>query len=270
MYKIGSDVEYILFDKKGKPISSIPFLKNYSKESPLKTSSGYQLLPDNVLVETGIPPASTSEEFLAFTRNSEELIRQHIPDYLEAKAVPSAIFSEDQLKDPEANTFGCSSDIDAYSLSENKPVNPKHNPGLRSAGGHIHFSYPDPNFMHTVFIIMFMDLHIGLPSLFLDTDRERSKMYGTPGRFRNKEYGGEYRTPSNFWTLKDEYVKWIFDTSILCIEKVIKEDLIISDEEGIQIASAITNADLNAAKRLMEKYGVEMPEKELIKQYVIK
>ena len=59
-----------------------------------------------------------------------------------------------------------------------------------------------------------MDLFIGIPSLFMDTDptsKERRKIYGHAGSHRMTDYGFEYRSLGNFWFSTKEHVELIYD-----------------------------------------------------------
>ena len=64
--RIGSDPETFLVDASGKPISAIGYIMA-DKWNPMQIPdmpAGYTLQEDNVSLEYGIPPASTSEELI--------------------------------------------------------------------------------------------------------------------------------------------------------------------------------------------------------------
>jgi len=74
----------------------------------------------------------------------------------------------------------------------------------RCAGGHIHLGldYIVRNRKDTEKLIKVMDILVGNTFVMLDRDPDnarRRKFYGRAGEFRNKPYGVEYRTLSNFW-----------------------------------------------------------------------
>lgn len=82
-----------------------------------------------------------------------------------------------------------------------------------------------------------MDLHLGVPSLVLDKDTERRKLYGKAGAFRPKPYGVEYRTLSNFWIWSEENIKWAWDQTNKAIQFVQdKHKIPPSIQKDIQLA----------------------------------
>src|SRR5690606_27611941 len=81
---------------------------------------------------------------------------------------------------------------------------------LRTAGGHIHVGYDNPDNAMSADIVLAMDVMLGVPSVLIDGDTRRRQMYGKAGCFRFKEYGLEYRTLSNFWIMSEERIRWAF------------------------------------------------------------
>ncbi len=54
---------------------------------------------------------------------------------------------------------------------------------------HIHFGSPEINVDNIDTFIKYCDLAIGLPSVFIDSDKERRKLYGKAGCFRRQPWG---------------------------------------------------------------------------------
>lgn len=69
---------------------------------------------------------------------------------------------------------------------------------MRYAGGHIHLSYNHAVVPHFV-AARFLDLYLTLPWIDWDHQPRRRATYGKAGLYRPKQYGIEYRTPSNWW-----------------------------------------------------------------------
>ena len=98
-------------------------------------------------------------------------------------------------------------------------VNPKptcEDKNLRSCGGHVHVGTKhDP-----IHVVKAMDIYLGVPSLKLDPDKQRRKLYGKAGAFRFKSYGVEYRTLSNFWIWSKELQEWVFKQTNKALEHI--------------------------------------------------
>ncbi len=136
-------------------------------------------------------------------------------------------------------------------------ANPKPNSetNLRTTGGHIHIGYNTPDMLSSIEMIKYMDIFLGLPSLFIDTDMERRKLYGKAGCFRLKPYGFEYRTLSSFWIAKEKYMHLVFNSSHRAVSSFEHHIDIKKTERDVE--NAINNADLKAAQDLMSYYNVE-------------
>ena len=81
---------------------------------------------------------------------------------------------------------------------------------LRSCGGHLHigFDRAKNDMMARPHLVRILDLVAGVPSIIIDKDKDRRKLYGKAGAHRPKmieagdPYDGvEYRTLSNFGSL---------------------------------------------------------------------
>jgi len=117
----------------------------------------------------------------------------------------SAAFTENYRRShPKAFEVGCDPDIDAYTGQVRKPPDAVIGSLVRYAGGHIHVGY-DKNLIPPHIVVQFMDLVLGLPSVFLDSQGPRRQFYGKAGSYRVKDYGVEYRTLSNFWVPGVQY-----------------------------------------------------------------
>ena len=155
----------------------------------------------------------------------------------------------------------CDPDFNVYTLNQNPAPNAATN--LRTAGGHIHVGYENPGWEMSVKIIQAMDLFLAIPSLILDTDTQRRKMYGKAGAFREKEYGCEYRTLSNFWIKSEESVKWAFNQTMRAVDFAFNEDY-LDDETQMNLQLAINNQDLDLACKIAKKFNILMSFEELV------
>ncbi len=214
---LGADPEIIVI-KDGKVSHCIGQLGG-TKEEPLKVAGG-ALQEDNVLFEFNIDPCDKYEDF---TSRIDQVIAQGMDvlgDRFSLSDKSSHIFTPSELSmmPEQAMVFGCEPDFNALTGMMN-PKPTAANAGLRTAGGHIHFGIKemleakgevmDENKVRE--IIVLSDYYLGLTSLMLDTDDRRRELYGKAGAMRFKEYGGEYRTLSNFWIHKEANRKWAWD-----------------------------------------------------------
>lgn len=213
--RIGTDCEYFVSDENGNIGSSIGLLGG-SKEEPLLVSGG-NLQEDNVLAEMAIDPARTLEEWLTGISDVRRALEEKLGDWsLECRS--SYVYTKEQLMSypEEALILGCTPDFNVYLGKNNPSPNPKQ--GLRTAAGHVHFSYANPNRATTASIIKALDYTLGLWSVITDDDKERRKLYGKAGCVRFKDYGGEYRTLGNFWLMNTMRQTYVYNITRLCVE----------------------------------------------------
>lgn len=261
-FTIGSDIEVLLKDNKGIHRSAIGLIGG-SKESPRKTTNGY-VQEDNVTAEFNVNPANTREDFI----NNTLLILSDLSDIvhsldLSIDITPGAFFDPSELNHSKALLAGCTEDYNAWSLTENpKPC--LYDTTFRSCGGHVHISFPQANHadpvMQRVNMVRVMDLVAGVPSVLLDSNTERRKLYGKAGAFRFKFVGNkdpydgvEYRTLSNFWLKTPELIGWVYeavDSAVNNFESLLE----IANENEEDIVSAINNSDQELAKSIVKKY----------------
>ena len=124
--------------------------------------------------------------------------------------------------------------------------------------GHIHIGYDKIDFDTSIKLLKLFDYFLGVPSIVLDRDTERRKMYGNAGCFRLKEYGFEYRTLSNFWLQSTELMEWVWD-QINYIFDFYNANPDFSFEDGDIIVNCINNQNFELAYELIEKYNIKLP-----------
>ena len=251
-FKIGADPE-LFFRKDKKYISSIGLIGG-TKEDPKPIGEGCFVQEDNVAVEFNIPACETLEEFQKSIAYSLKEINKKAKEYgvKLASNTASALFDEDQLDCQAARIFGCDPDYNAWSGTMNpRPKAAISN--LRSAGGHIHVGLPELSYENQRELIKLMDLYVGVPSVALDKDKQRRLLYGKAGAFRPKKYGAEYRTPSNFWIWKKEFVSFVYKQTKKAVESF-TTGFKLTEQDGHLIQTCINTGDVDVYKFLNESF----------------
>jgi hypothetical protein len=140
-----------------------------------------------------------------------------IPKEYELDISPIALFDEAYLASMpiEAKILGCDPDFNAYTGQMNETPTP--HPSLRTAAGHVHLGWTqaeDPHdslhFTRCCQMAKQMDYALGLLGVIFDPDTIRQNLYGSPGAFRPKPYGMEYRVLSNFWLKDEELIRKVY------------------------------------------------------------
>lgn len=249
---IGADPEVFIKDDKGSIISAIGLIGGTKKE-PIPVPQG-GLQEDNVLAEFNIDPAGDCFTFIDNIQTVMRSLEEKLPKGYEIAIQSSHHFTEEYLlsQPPSALEFGCNSDMNAYTGQQN-PAPDACATTLRTAGGHIHVSYPDPTPERSFEIVRNMDILLGIPSVCLDLDNERRTLYGKAGACRIKAYGVEYRTLSNFWLRDILTMQWAYEQTTRAIEGLWGWNVNpgLSDEEVQRI---INEGDFNRAMEITENY----------------
>lgn len=209
---LGSDPELFLRNQEGKVISAIGLVGGTKKRPrPIKElGKGYTVQEDNVLLEYNTPPAKTQPKWVEYQRTMLQYLNKMVGDkHLALAPIASHSMDPEQMKDPRAWVFGCDPDYDVWNKCWNKPPKAE-DPLLRSAGGHVHVAYENPNVVSSIKIGRALDFFLGAPLAKKDPDKRRAELYGKPGAIRFKPYGLEYRTPSNYWTQDLRNVEFVW------------------------------------------------------------
>jgi len=230
-FKIGSDPELFVYDKKAKKFISGHELIQGTKAKPYPVKKG-AVQVDGTALEFNTEPAKTKKVF----SNTVELVVQQLGQMIPAKyqlmAVPTAEFSKRYMdKLPEdVKVLGCDPDFNAYTGLRN--ISPNANVNYRTGAGHIHIGWTnvddpfDINHMRECeAIVQALDIFLGVPSLLIDKDDKRRQLYGKAGAFRPKKYGVEYRVLSNFWVMDPLLREWVFDNTRLALSKLLNHKL---------------------------------------------
>lgn len=220
-FSFGSDPEFILTDEKGKLKSAIGIVPG-SRKNRFKFEKN-EFFYDNVLAECTIEPSYASDQAV---ENVGKSIRAYskIVSPLRLSTIASAEFPESEMKHKESRKAGCDVENCAYRMRTAPSGKIKklfRETNFRTAGGHVHLGTELGKSHETcVMLVRMLDLFLGIPSLLIDNSpegRNRRIVYGKPGRYRQPEYGVEYRTPGNFWFSSPRLVVLFFE---ICEETI--------------------------------------------------
>jgi len=255
----GSDPELFLKTSTGKLISAIGRIGG-TKHAPLPIDDhGSAVQEDNVAVEFNTAPSKTKEEFLRSLAKPLSYIEAKVKEMgLELEIVPSAMFDDDQLEDPMARMFGCDTDYCVWTGRPNaKPKASGDTKNLRTAGGHLHMSWNNPNTKDVVAMVKTLDLFLGVPSVLMDNDSRRRLLYGKAGAFRPKNYGLEYRVLSNFWIKSEALSGWVIDQANTAAD-FLRQGNVVDFTTRSQILTAINSSHQSVAEHLVKKYNLNL------------
>lgn len=248
-FTIGADPEFFIkqFNKHKSAIGLI----GGSKDQPRPLArEGFAILEDNVAVEFNIAPCHNHMEFIEAIQYVMEGLQKNVLPTYEVSTESAVLFDADQLTHPQAQEFGCEPDYNAWT----KGINPRPcaaDAALRSAGGHVHVGTTE----NPIEVIRAMDLFLGVPSTKMDKGTLRRQLYGKAGSFRQKPYGCEYRTLSNFWIFSPDLIKWVYDQTEKAISFV-NSGKVVSDEDGHLIQECINNNSGEAYEHLCKAHGL--------------
>lgn len=258
--------------------------RNRDGRDPLGREGNYAVQEDNVMLEFNVPAYKSGSGFGEAISKALHVLDASVlaPHGLKCKHdVMHTFKSEDLAPFPQAFTVGCLADMNAYAENgvfdpvtqtasgfERPPFNATHFGNHRFCGGHIHVQYNHGNVPRHVFA-QFMDLVVGLPFIRWDRQKMRRMFYGQPGIYREKPYGIEYRTPSNFWlsgTFKDKYLPLLAD-NVLVLAQTANNDperlkMAYSKFDWRDIQQAIKTEDAKLAHEIVDfargKVGIAM------------
>jgi hypothetical protein len=257
---LGLDPEMFLVDKDGKYISAVGLVGG-TKERPKQITDlprGYGVQEDNVAVELTIPPSESKEELIDKISLALEGCMRMIPKGLTLSDKCSAYFDFDQLETEAACAFGCSPEMDAYTGS-NFQVKASDAGNFRTCGGHVHIGIDGLDIKRKGSFVIALDLFLGIPSMFLDKDTERRKLYGKAGSFRDKRYGLEYRVLSNFWIFDPGMISWVWDSVKAAYDFFIENEKELEYgyyELPLRIQHVINEKDYEEAEKLLKEFKV--------------
>lgn len=201
----GCDPELFVANSEGEFV--FPEFIPGTKEEPYKVENG-AVQRDGMAAEFNIDPVDNFDDWDRNITSVLDQLKKFLPSGHKLVVKPSVVFSEKEWEKapPEAKALGCTPDFDAWTGAVNPPPDGEKVPRLRTAAGHLHFGWtegatPD-DLQHMAScrdLVKQLDWYIGPWSVRLDRDTTRRQLYGRAGAMRYKDYGVEYRVPSNFW-----------------------------------------------------------------------
>lgn len=262
---IGSDPEVFLIDENNEFVPAIGLIGGTKEEPKRISNNGHAVQEDNVMAEFNVPyttlnnPAKLYADIQYVLTYLKNLVA---PKGYKLAVVPSAFFNWDHLKTEQARMFGCDPDFNAWTAEEN--VIDRVETNLRTAGGHIHIGYENPDVVTSMELIKILDLYLGVASILLDTDTDRRKLYGKAGCFRFTSFGVEYRVLSNFWIDSEQNLHWVFENIQKAIEAFNSGFRINPGSElEDEIINTINSQNSYSALELSTKYSL-IPETLLV------
>jgi hypothetical protein len=257
-FLLGADPELFLM-KEGRFFSGWGMVEG-DKATPQRVDLG-AVQVDGMALEFNIDPASNKEEFSNNIQAVMSTLQSMVPEY-ELTASPTAEFGSEYMASmpDEAKELGCDPDFNAYTSEANET--PDGNVTFRTGAGHVHIGFTE-NVMHDDpthkemcnMLVRELDLFLGLPSLFLDTDTKRRELYGKAGACRYKSYGVEYRVLSNFWLQTPELIDWVYDGVDRAIQSLCSGETLSSNYPDIQ--EVINTSNKERAKEILEDIGYD-------------
>lgn len=152
----------------------------------------------------------------------------------------------------------CDPDFNAWTEQQNpKPEGAATN--LRSAGFHVHIGYAGNNVNTSLEIIKHLDMYLGVPSVLIDPDKERRKLYGKAGCFRLQPWGVEYRVLSSYMMSSPELIRFVYNNALMAVDYVLHGAKIDIPNANIDIPNIINNSDVEKAKAFCMKYDIRLP-----------
>jgi hypothetical protein len=246
---IGGDPEVFLIDRKSGSVVPSCDLIGGTKDKPIPFYRNYSWLEDNVALEFNFQPVSRYGDFGALLQDLKSRARDFLAvKGLEMFIAPSYKFKKEALNNPKALSIGCSPDTCAYDGNKKRVVDIDSLGTHRFCGGHIHLSYSKKERIPSFAVAMLMDALVGLPSIWLDAQGLRRAHYGIAGLYREKPYGVEYRTMSNWWLgANNDYPAYMALTMLGIGHAIEKTPLELSNLFSIipfkDVQSAINNED---------------------------
>lgn len=223
---------------------------------PLPIGDGFCVQEDNVAMEFNIPPSNSKAEFVSNIVKATDFLENVIAagngwKFDKRSAIS---FAMEELSDPRAFVFGCDPDYNAWTGRVNpRPV--AEDKALRSAGGHVHIGCKHLG-VNARRVVRACDLFLGVPSVLMDDGELRKQLYGKAGAFREKSFGVEYRTLSNFWIFDPKLVEWVYSSTERALEAALAKMPV--EQERDNILQAINNNDKKIAEMLVDKYNLEV------------
>lgn len=257
MITIGTDFEVPIIDKNNTPISAVGIVGGTKKE-PLSIGNGCGRQEDNVAAEFTMPPSTDFDSFMGYIQyclnEGTKIIKKFNSDY-RFYITSSLRYPESELRSEKAMEFGCEESMCVHTFMPSFRPEPAEVGNLRTFGFHIHIGNIKEEYVEDV--VRWMDVLVGIPSLILDTDTERRKIYGNAGDFRFKPYGLEYRSLGSGLLANQESIRFVWDQTQVAVEQALKGNEIPIDMNLVK--DVIDNQITSEAEKIIEHFNIEVP-----------
>ena len=248
--RVASDFEVIPFNPVTRDIEPLENNILPNKGTKFAVDSDITLEQDGATIECTIAPQDTPEKFSNSIKNALESILY----YTNYKYSTLASYQFKGLKGAQAE-LGCSPSVSAWTGTPRRAIALTNNPYFRTAGGHLHIDISeefkgddDAHYNEVIRIAKNLDLFLGLPSLLLDPDESRRKLYGFSGDIRIKEYGLEYRTLSNFWIFNPILRKYVYNQ--------VQEAIKFNQEISTDVPRSIDTGNHDKARDILDSFNL--------------
>jgi hypothetical protein len=268
----GSDFEMAVLDSSSKKIKPVCMLLGGTKNQPEPIGKDCYKQEDGPMAEFNIKPVTTLKNWRYYFKYCiQEGNKFLAKSGNELIAISSHTFEDSELNQHNLRILGCSESLCAYSVVPNNPCGKTN---LRTTGVHIQigFDYRCPK-TNELFdrdkanlLAKYFDTYMGIPSILLDTDSERRKLYGKAGDFR---FGSkwceekdkrinlfEYRSLGGGLLSNPKNIDWLFKSTKKVVSNYNKKTKLPPD---ILIRTIINNNITEDAKKLIKKLKIELP-----------
>lgn len=262
----GSDFE-VCVSQKNKIIPAL--MVPGTKKKPAYIGNRCYIQRDGPNAEFNIPPVKTKKDWTKYFnycfKKGNELLAQH-QSSLVIKS--SNTFTNKELDQEDLRELFCEPSLDAYDSGyprHGEITNETYN--FRTAGLHIHVGFivdniPKDKIYHNIIddlclLSYYFDLYLAIPSIFMDRDTDRRKLYGMPGDFRYKVIDDlviyEYRSLGIGTIENNNNIDWIYDQTNKTINKF-NERINLPDLNRLK--NCIINSNLTEAKKLISEFNL--------------
>lgn len=181
-FLVGGDPEFPLYHKGFKKFISFEDYVKGTKKNPekIEVKGCFQQL-DCTGIEFTLPPAPEYWMYKTIIDNciiyTNDWLKK-IDNNLEMIITSSCEYSYDQLQSESARTFGCEPSYSVYRNNISSRPDPD-SINFRSFGYHIHYGFDREYSKGELRSFMILnDIYLGFPSLWVDQDNRRRKLYG--------------------------------------------------------------------------------------------
>lgn len=258
--RFGSDAEVFLKIPQLEQPFPVCGLIGGTKDKPIPLGAGgFFVQEDNCAAEFNIPICDSVDAFSAAFRTALRRLGQRLPPTLTLDTDHTSVnFHPALLDNPQAQTFGCEPDYNAWT-GEKNPRPECEDKTLRTAAAHVHVSWENPTDEQRFELIRAADVFVTcamLPTERAD-GRARRKLYGRSGACRLKEYGVEHRVLGNQWIMDKQSIQQVWDGYQLALA-FLNQGHRIKPEDYQEIQDVINEGNTQRAGEIYAGYKAQI------------